>query len=44
MGQRLVLETTVHPKPVPAEQIYGGKLSITYDPIAWFNEHEYRED
>jgi len=47
IGQRLVLETTVHPKPakpVPAEQIYGGKLSITYDPIAWFNEQEYHED
>jgi len=46
-GQHLVMETTVHPKPaklVPAKQMYLGGLSITYDPLAWFNETEYFED
>ena len=46
-GLKLLLETTVHPKPakpVLAELMYKGKLDITYDPIAWFNEKEWRED
>ena len=46
-GVKLVLETTVHPEPappLPAEEIYRGKLNLTYDPIAWFDEEGFRED
>ena len=46
-GERLVLETTVHPKPaklVSAKKMYLGKLPVTYDPLAWFNELSYVED
>ena len=46
-GLKLVLETTVHPKPakpILAELAYKGKLDIVYDPIAWFNEKKWRED
>lgn len=46
-GLKLVLETTVHSKaakPVLADLLYKGKLNITYDPIAWFNEKSFRED
>ena len=46
-GEKYVLETTVHPKPAPivkAQLLYNGKFPVTYDPIAWFNESEWRED
>ncbi len=45
--QRLVLETTVHPKPpgpILAEHIYTGKLPVIFDPFAWFNEQKWVED
>lgn len=46
-GLHVVMETTVHPKPaelVPAKKMYSGKLAVTFDPLAWFNESVYAED
>jgi len=46
-GEHIVIETTVHPKPaklVPAKDMYGEALPVTYDPLAWFNEAGYAED
>ena len=46
-GTQVVIETTVHPHPpelIKTSQIYNGRLPITYDPFAWFNESEWKED
>ena len=46
-GTPVVIETTVHPHPpelIKTSQIYNGRLPITYDPFAWFNESEWKED
>ena len=46
-AEHIAIETTVHPEPpelLNAEILYKGKRSITYDPIAQFNEWYWRED
>jgi len=44
---RYLLETTVHPDAPPfihVEDAYGGRLDVTYDPFAIYNEESFEED